>query len=87
MSKKLLNLDDFVQERKWYSQAGVSYVKQKKIKAPDEILKTYREIFKNYLEAKKAELFHATKGLVKIFSRFNVTYSPQWFFILTFKRV
>ena len=69
MSKKLLNLDDFVQERKWYAQAGVEYVKQKMIKAPDDILKTYRDIFQNYLEAKKAELFHATKGLVKIFRR------------------
>ena len=70
MSKKLLNLDDFVQERKWYSQAGVEYVKQKMIRAPDDILKTYRDIFQNYLEAKKAELFHATKGMVKIFPRF-----------------
>ena len=66
MSKRLLNLDDFVQERKWYAQAGIEYVRQKMIKAPDDILKTYRDIFQNYLEAKKAELFHATKGLVKI---------------------
>lgn len=83
MSKKLLNLDDFVQERKWYAQAGVEYVKQKMIKAPDDILKTYRDIFQNYLEAKKAELFHATKGLVKIFRRAD----QSEFFILTFKRV
>ena len=62
MSKPILNLDEFVEERKWYAQSGVKYVKQKKIQAPDDNLKTYREIFQTYLEAKKAELFHATKG-------------------------
>ena len=64
MSQSVFNLDEFVQERKWHAQSGVKYVSQNKIKAPDDILKTYREIFQNYLEAKKAELFHATKGLV-----------------------
>ena len=66
MSQPILNLDEFVQERKWYAQSGVKYVSQKKIKAPENNLKTYREIFQNYLEAKKAELFHATKGLVYV---------------------
>ena len=66
MSQSVFNLDEFVQERKWHAQSGVKYVNQNKIKAPDDILKTYREIFQNYLEAKKAELFHATKGSVKV---------------------
>ena len=74
MSQPILNLDEFVQERKWYAQSGVKYVKQNKIKAPETNLKTYREIFQNYLEAKKAELFHATKGSVNFFIYFRLDF-------------